>query len=1304
MSNVGNSRHCYFSLAVAVLSVLPAIEGGTVSGAESAGPRCALLCAGPFQVTDPLESALLESGIATWLERNEIERVVAEHELNSAFGAGSVESRIALGRLLKADLLVLMRCQPREAVSGVHGEQTAGRIDVVVAETAGGMRILARSVPQTDDRAADAKRLLALVASAMSKYRETIRQVYAVPPFLSRDLGHRNDHLMSAYARLVEQAILAQPGALVVEIEEADAIAREIALAEPSDRVERPMPVHLLGEYRHDGQGDSQQVTIEVQAKRGGAILERVSDTMPPSAAPAFLQRVAVRLLGQADATTPEYDPRTEACRLAERGADFLMLGDWRQALALLEASLLLDPDQIEPRAAAILAIARIAQGYDPQIRRRSIFSRPGLTANEAKKLTTIHTQVLELRRRAFEHLRLALAGETGEEISEAAIQAALGSDRNGRYDRPPSNVPEQLAPELWQQIETERSYALERAYSYADRRLWGRSHLFFQAALDRMMPARAADASVEFLKKYQQSLPDLMISMLTLSGGNPPSVESQATWSKILAWDNVSDRVAAILRRKQGILSARTAQPDHSRGAHETVEASQFEDASTSSQLSFRRIDIVRDPSGGRIDNLVGCRALDDGSDVFFGGDGSIFHVAEPGRATLAWRPIRIKAYDSRRSIASDGRYLWIVCDIEAALGQRLFVVDPIGSRDWEIGQRHGLPAVADHVKGTPGPQPSAMVVAPVRHGEAIVAGSHGDGWIAHVRFDPEGNHHVRVFHEAQTAHSHESRGAGNAACDDCWKDPHVAFVPSSISVWDVAESERLVMIGRHLSDVQCFLLDEHPLLVDPADFSITVMQRKWQNRSIWIGVQTLCPRGPYYFESIDGKIHLMHQNHPERDPVSVLSGIQEGHIVIDGDTIHVVGRMWQQGSLSTGQWSSLGDTPWQLSHDRRTLPQRRLSLLSLARSSHYGILATYDWTVDRRPKQDLIQVVFDGSGVPFGELSPPDDVPTRTGSSTAETGVTPSLPKPEHLWSGDGELATKKNLSGITDLAYSPDGQWIATTQLFEKDCVRLWDGEGRIVAGLADHPRGMYRVAFSPSGKYFAAMARDGTVLVWSTETRQLCRRLQGESADWCQVAISPNDRYVIGAPYLAKGHVWDLQSGETVCTLSCLQAPNCWMRFSLDSTQVLADAGNMHLFGLRSWDLTTGRVSSRASTPCHVAGFLPDGSLLALSENPAGSDALVAWDCRNHTYRKLWDHAYGWPAAVSADGRLVAFVHAAGTSVWDLAAQKRLAAHSEPMGGRWTFSPDGKWLVSGNGALVRLSIPEGASPNGTPDSGW
>jgi WD40 repeat protein len=469
--------------------------------------------------------------------------------------------------------------------------------------------------------------------------------------------------------------------------------------------------------------------------------------------------------------------------------------------------------------------------------------------------------------------------------------------------------------------------------------------------------------------------------------------------------------------------------------------------------------------------------------------------------------------------------------------------------------------------------------------------------------------------------------------------------------------------------------------------------MQRKWRNRGARIGFHSSTDRGgPYYFESIDDKIHLMHQTHPEQDPVSVLSGIEEGLLVIDGDTVHVVGRVWQQGNLSRGQWSLLGDTPWQLWDDFRTLPQRRFSLFALSRSNHYGLVANYHTNIDRRLRRKLVQVVFDGSGFPLIELSPPDDGRAPAAASRNEPRSTTSLPEPEYLWPQDIGEATERRLPGITDLAYSPDGKWIATAQIFEKDCVRLWDGNGRIVAGLLDRPRGMRRVAFSSSGKYLAAMDRDGTVVVWSTESRQLHRRFQAESADWCQVAISWNDRYVIGAPYLAKGCVWDLHSGEKLCTLSCLRDPNGWMRFSPDSTRVLADAGEVNTPGLRSWDLTSGRMLSRASTPGRVAGFLPDGTLLALSESPAGTDALIAWDDGNNTYRKLWDHAYGWPVAVSADGRRVAFVYDAGTAVWDLATQKRLATHGERMSGRWAFSPDGKWLASGNGSLVRVAVPE------------
>ena len=43
-----------------------------------------------------------------------------------------------------------------------------------------------------------------------------------IPPFVGNDLTYEFEHLKSAYARLIEQALLEQKGIVVVEIAEAE--------------------------------------------------------------------------------------------------------------------------------------------------------------------------------------------------------------------------------------------------------------------------------------------------------------------------------------------------------------------------------------------------------------------------------------------------------------------------------------------------------------------------------------------------------------------------------------------------------------------------------------------------------------------------------------------------------------------------------------------------------------------------------------------------------------------------------------------------------------------------------------------------------------------------------------------------------------------------------------------------------------------------------------------------------------------------------------------------------------------------
>ncbi len=65
---------------------------------------------------------------------------------------------------------------------------------------------------------------------------------------VSHDLGYEFEYLKTAYARLLEQWLLSQPGLLVVELAEARAISQELALADAGARIERRLPLYLSGE------------------------------------------------------------------------------------------------------------------------------------------------------------------------------------------------------------------------------------------------------------------------------------------------------------------------------------------------------------------------------------------------------------------------------------------------------------------------------------------------------------------------------------------------------------------------------------------------------------------------------------------------------------------------------------------------------------------------------------------------------------------------------------------------------------------------------------------------------------------------------------------------------------------------------------------------------------------------------------------------------------------------------------------------------------------------------------------------
>src|SRR5262249_31538101 len=186
--------------------------------------------------------------------------------------------------LLKVDLLVLLR-----SVMDSDGREPKPQVHLVVCETRNGLRLCSQTLPvkELQECVAEMERQ---VQAALRKQQEEIRVIWAVPPFVSKDLRYQFDYLKAAYARLIEQVLLAQKGTLVVELAEVDTIAGEHQVTGSEARPQRQLPLYFLGEYRNEEAGGKRQVSVSLKLKQSERILGSAEqDNLAADKVPAYL-------------------------------------------------------------------------------------------------------------------------------------------------------------------------------------------------------------------------------------------------------------------------------------------------------------------------------------------------------------------------------------------------------------------------------------------------------------------------------------------------------------------------------------------------------------------------------------------------------------------------------------------------------------------------------------------------------------------------------------------------------------------------------------------------------------------------------------------------------------------------------------------------------------------------------------------------------------------------------------------------------------------------------------------------------
>lgn len=164
------------------------------------------------------------------------------------------------------------------------------------------------------------------------------------------------------------------------------------------------------------------------------------------------------------------------------------------------------------------------------------------------------------------------------------------------------------------------------------------------------------------------------------------------------------------------------------------------------------------------------------------------------------------------------------------------------------------------------------------------------------------------------------------------------------------------------------------------------------------------------------------------------------------------------------------------------------------------------------------------------------------------------------------------KAHLSSINTIAFSPDGQTIASGSADRT--VKLWKLNSTVPRStLAGHSSLIDAVAFSPDGQIIASGSWDYTIKIWDVETGELIHTF-AEHSGWIKCIAISSDRQILASGSADRTiKIWNLNTGEVQKTLSGHSSAVHSIVISQDGKTLVSGSADQTI---KIWNLDSGEV--------------------------------------------------------------------------------------------------------------------------------